>query len=103
MGLYAGGNDRPKVGTLHQRMVKGSSARNGLSWPSQRCRTIGSLCGRAISAYALHGPLVHIYENAAAEFAQEWAVDVNEEIGSELVNLKMIQASSFDPESLSPF
>ena len=46
---------------------------------------------------------MHIYENAAAEFAQEWAVDVNEEIGSEIVNLKMIQASSFDPKSLSPF
>ena len=30
-------------------------------------------------------------------------MDVNEEIVSEIVNLKMIRASSFDPKSLSPF
>ena len=86
-------------------MGRESSARNGLSWPSQRYRTLGSLCDRAVFAYGLHGPLAPIHEIAAAEFAQELAlaVDVNEEIGSEIVNLKMFQASSFDPKSLSPF
>ena len=39
---------------------------------------------------------------AAASFAQEYAVDVNEEIGSEVVHLKMIHLSNFGPKSLNP-
>ena len=103
IAFHTGGKDALKVVPLHQRMGRGSSVRNGLSWPSQRCRTVGSLCDRAVSSCAQHGPLAPIYENAAAEFAQEWAVDIHDEIGSEIVNLKMVQPSSFDPKSLSPF
>ena len=43
-----------------------------------------------------------IYHNAAADFAQEWAVDVNEEIGSEIANLKIIHVSSFAPKCVGP-
>ena len=102
IGLHTGGNDTLKVGPFTNAWEEGPRLEMGCLGLANAVGQV-ALYGRAVSAYALHGPLAPICWNAAADVAQEWALDVNEEIGSEIVILKMIQASSFDPKSLSPF